>query len=59
MDIARDAGRCIFPRRIGFTLRLLELLPATLADRATRLFRFKIRPDGPAPAAAPVPNPRQ
>ena len=43
--IARDAGRCIFPRRIGFTLRLLELLPAALADRATRLFRFKIRPD--------------
>ena len=43
--IARDAGRCIFPRRIGFALRLLELLPAALADRATRLFRFKIRPD--------------
>lgn len=40
--IARDAGRCIFPRRMGFSLRLLELLPAGLADRATRLFRFKV-----------------
>ncbi len=43
--IARDAGRCIFPRRMGFSLRLLELLPAGLADRATRLFRFKVRAD--------------
>ncbi len=41
--VARDAGRCIFPRRMGFTLRLLELLPAPLADRATRLFRFTVR----------------
>ncbi len=40
--IARDSGRCIFPRRMGFSLRLLELLPAALADRATRLFRFKV-----------------
>jgi hypothetical protein len=43
--IARDAGRCIFPRRMGLALRLLELLPAALADRATRCFRFKIQPD--------------
>jgi len=40
--IARDAGRSIFPRRMGFSLRLLELLPAGLADRAARLFRFKV-----------------
>lgn len=39
---AAGRGRCIFPRRIGWTLRLLELLPAPLADRATRLFRFTV-----------------
>jgi 2-deoxy-D-gluconate 3-dehydrogenase len=43
--IARDAGRCIFPRRMGLALRLLDLLPAALADGATRRFRFKIQPD--------------
>lgn len=42
--VAAGRGRCIFPRRLGYTLRLLELLPAPLADRATRLFRFTIAP---------------
>ena len=41
--VAQGAGRCIFPRRLGWVLRLLELLPAALADRATRLFRFTVR----------------
>ena len=40
--VAAGRGRCIFPRRLGYTLRLLELLPAPLADRAARLFRFTI-----------------
>ena len=42
--VAAGRGRCIFPRRLGYTLRLLELLPAPLADRAARLFRFTISP---------------
>ncbi len=42
--VAAGRGRCIFPRRLGYVLRLLELLPAPLADRATRLFRFTIAP---------------
>lgn len=42
--VAAGRGRCIFPRRLGWTLRLLELLPAPLADRAARLFRFTIAP---------------
>lgn len=42
--VAAGRGRCIFPRRMGYTLRLLELLPAPLADRAARLFRFTIGP---------------
>ncbi|MCX7932719.1 MAG: SDR family NAD(P)-dependent oxidoreductase [Rhodovarius sp.] len=40
--VARGAGRCIMPRRLGWLLRGLELLPAPLADRAVRLFRFHV-----------------
>jgi len=40
--VAARRGRCIFPRRMGHMLRLLELLPAPLADRAARMFRFTI-----------------
>ena len=40
--VAAGRGRCIFPRRMGYGLRLLELLPAPLVDRAARLFRFTI-----------------
>lgn len=35
-------GRAIVPRRMGWPLRLLELLPARWADIATRRFRFTI-----------------
>ncbi|WP_424810679.1 SDR family NAD(P)-dependent oxidoreductase [Roseococcus sp. YIM B11640] len=35
-------GRAIIPRRMGYPLRLLELLPARWADAATRKFRFTI-----------------
>jgi len=35
-------GRAIVPRRMGLPLRMLELLPARLADLATRRFRFTI-----------------
>lgn len=40
--VARGAGRCVFPWGFGLMLRLLELLPAPLADKLTRLFRFRV-----------------
>lgn len=40
--IEAGKGRAIVPRRMGWPLRLLELLPARLADAATRRFRFTI-----------------
>ncbi len=40
--VAKGRGRCIVPRRMGYMLRLLELLPAPIADRAVRLFRFSV-----------------
>jgi short-subunit dehydrogenase len=40
--IEAGRGRAIVPRRMGWPLRLLELLPAGLADLATRRFRFTI-----------------
>ncbi|TCH98927.1 SDR family NAD(P)-dependent oxidoreductase [Roseococcus sp. SYP-B2431] len=40
--IEAGRGRAIVPRRMGWPLRLLELLPARWADGATRRFRFTI-----------------
>jgi short-subunit dehydrogenase len=40
--VARGAGRCVFPWGFGMMLRLLELMPAPVADKLTRLFRFKV-----------------
>jgi short-subunit dehydrogenase len=40
--IQAGRGRAIIPSHLGLALRLLELLPAPLADRAARLFRFHI-----------------
>ncbi|MBY0337443.1 MAG: SDR family NAD(P)-dependent oxidoreductase, partial [Acetobacteraceae bacterium] len=40
--LIRGQSRAIFPGVMGHGLRLLELLPAPLADRAVRLFRFHI-----------------
>jgi short-subunit dehydrogenase len=40
--LERGQSRAIFPAVMGHGLRLLELLPAPLADRAVRLFRFHI-----------------
>lgn len=40
--IEAGQGRAIVPRRMGLPLRLLELLPARLADLATRRFRFTV-----------------
>lgn len=40
--IEAGRGRAIVPRRMGWPLRLLELLPARWADTATRRFRFTI-----------------
>ena len=39
-------GRAVFPASLGWLLRLLALLPAGLGDRAVRLMRFRIRPEG-------------
>lgn len=40
--VARGQGRCIVPRRMGYVLRGLELLPPWAVDRVVRLFRFKV-----------------
>jgi len=39
-------GLVIFPRRMGWLLRLLALLPPGLGDRAIRVMRFRIAPEG-------------
>lgn len=39
-------GRAVFPRRLGWLLRLLALLPPWLGDRAIRVMRFRISPEG-------------
>jgi short-subunit dehydrogenase len=39
-------GRAVFPAPMGGLLRLLALLPAGLGDRAVRLMRFRVRPEG-------------
>ena len=39
-------GRAVFPAPLGWLLRLLALLPAGLGDRAVRLMRFRVRPEG-------------
>lgn len=38
-------GRATFPWALGAGLRLLDLLPAPLADWAVRRYRFSIRPE--------------
>lgn len=40
--IEAGRGRAIVPRRMGWPLRLLELMPAQWADAAIRRFRFTI-----------------
>ena len=39
-------GRAVFPAPLGWLLRLLALLPPGLGDRAVRLMRFRVRPEG-------------
>jgi short-subunit dehydrogenase len=39
-------GLAVFPRRMGWLLRLLALLPPGLGDRAIRVMRFRITPEG-------------
>jgi hypothetical protein len=39
-------GRAVFPAPLGWLLRLFALLPAGLGDRAVRLMRFRVRPEG-------------
>jgi short-subunit dehydrogenase len=39
-------GRAVFPAPLGWLLRLLTLLPTGLGDRAVRLMRFRVRPEG-------------
>ena len=39
-------GRVVFPAPLGWLLRLLALLPPALGDRAIRLARFRVRPEG-------------
>lgn len=41
--IRRGRGRIVSPWALGALLRMLELLPAPLADRAARVLRFTIR----------------
>ena len=41
--IEAGRGRIIIPGAMGFGLRLLDLLPAPVVDRAIRLYRFRIR----------------
>jgi NAD(P)-dependent dehydrogenase (short-subunit alcohol dehydrogenase family) len=40
--IEAGRGRAVVPRRMGYPLRLLELLPSRWADLATRRFRFTV-----------------
>lgn len=42
--LRRGQGRIVSPAPLGALLRMLELLPAPLADRAARVLRFTIRP---------------
>jgi short-subunit dehydrogenase len=44
--VALGHGRCVVPRRMGYALRALELLPPWLVDRAVRLFRFSVADGG-------------
>lgn len=44
--VEQGHGRCIVPRRMGYALRGLELLPPRVVDRAVRLFRFKVSDAG-------------
>ena len=39
-------GRAVFPAPMGWLLRLLGLLPPGLGDRAVRLMRFRVKPEG-------------
>lgn len=41
----RGEGRAVFPAPLGWTMRLLGLLPPGLGDRAARLSRFRVRPE--------------
>lgn len=44
--ILAGAGRCAFPLPLALLLRAVDALPAPLADRAVRLMRFRIAPEG-------------
>jgi short-subunit dehydrogenase len=43
--LARGQARCVFPWPLAALLRGLDLLPAPIADRAVRLYRFTIGGD--------------
>ncbi|MBL6076590.1 SDR family NAD(P)-dependent oxidoreductase [Belnapia sp. T18] len=44
--LLRGEGRVVVPWMVGAALRSLALLPAPLADRLVRRFRFRIAPEG-------------
>jgi short-subunit dehydrogenase len=47
--IRRRRPRIVFPLPLALTLRLLDMLPAALADPLTRVMRFRIAPEDGAP----------
>lgn len=44
--IARRKARVVVPRRLGFLMQLLDVLPAAIGDRLMRLSRFQIDNSG-------------
>lgn len=48
--LRRRTARLVFPLSLGLLLRLIDALPAGLADRASRTLRFRVAPE---PSALP------
>ena len=44
--LLRGEARAVFPATLGWTLRLLALLPARLGDRVARLMRYRVKGSG-------------